>query len=192
MKIVNVGNKSIHLYLLDSGTHRLLIDAGFPGQLHELGRKMRETGFKIREIDYLLVTHFHVDHAGALQEIKNEGVKFILFDIQAAFIKPMEDMTIGKWPYLILNRKDNLLLPVTASKNFLEELNIQGQVISTPGHSDDSVSLVLDSGEAFIGDLPPEHLITETNSAAMQSWNELKTKGAIKIYPSHGNEYSCI
>ena len=70
MNIFNVGNGSVNIYLLDSGTHRLLIDTGFPGTLNDLGRRLRQTGHKVRDIDYLLVTHFHVDHAGMVQELK--------------------------------------------------------------------------------------------------------------------------
>lgn len=32
---------------------------------------------------------------------------------------------------------------------------VYGEILWTPGHSDDSVSLVLDSGIAFTGDLQP-------------------------------------
>jgi len=35
MEIYNVGNNSVNLFLLKSATHNLLIDAGFPGTLHE-------------------------------------------------------------------------------------------------------------------------------------------------------------
>ncbi len=30
---------------------------------------------------------------------------------------------------------------------------VRGEILKTPGHSDDSVSLVLDSGMVFVGDL---------------------------------------
>ncbi len=189
MRIFNVGNKAINLWLLDSGSHRLLIDSGFPGQLNELGRKMRETGFKIKDIDYLIVTHFHPDHAGAVQELKNEGVKFILVDLQQNFIQPMENMIKDKWKYTTLNLPDNIVLPNKDATNFLRQVNIPAEIISTPGHSDDSISVVLDSGETFTGDLLPEHLNMESTSQSMESWRKLKSKGAKKIYPSHGNIY---
>ena len=35
----------------------------------------------------------------------------------------------------------------------LAEFGIAGKVISTPGHSPGSVSVVLDTGDAFVGDL---------------------------------------
>ena len=169
MNIYHVGNTSVNLYLLDSGTHRLLIDSGYPGQLSLLGREMRKTGFKISDIDYLMVTHFHVDHAGAIQELKNQGVKFILPDIQISSIEPMQQMMIGKWHYTPLNRSDNMILTLKESRYFLKKLNISGQVISTPGHSDDSITLLLDTGEAFTGDLMREEFILNESSQEKKS-----------------------
>ena len=82
MNIYNVGNNHVNIYLLDSGTNRLLIDCGYPGEIYALGRTMRQTGYTLKQIDYICVTHFHVDHAGAVQELKDEGAKFILFGCQ--------------------------------------------------------------------------------------------------------------
>jgi endoribonuclease LACTB2 len=186
MKIYRIGNMSINIYLLDSGTHRLLVDSGYPDTLNELGREMRTVGFKIREIDFLIVTHFHIDHAGAIQELKNQGVQFVLFDIQQDFIKPMEEMSAGKWRYTPLKRNDHTILPLKDSREFLSRQNIGGQIIATPGHSDDSISLLLDSGDAFTGDLMAEDLTMDENVAAKQSWQNLRQLGARRVYPGHG------
>ena len=190
MKIFNTGNKSVNLYLLDTGTHRLLIDSGFPNQLHELGRAMRQTGYTVKEIDWLIVTHFHIDHAGAIQQLKNQGVSFLLFDIQAAHVSPMEKMAAGKWQYTPLQMEDHLILPVSASRQFLQSLAIAGEVIETPGHSADSISLVLDSGETFTGDLLAAPLVTDELLPEKKSWATLKHKGARLIYPGHGSAYA--
>lgn len=189
MKIFNVGSKSVNLYLLISETHRLLIDAGFPNSINELGRQMRKTGFKIREIDFLIVTHFHPDHAGAIQEVKNRGVKFVLFNIQQLFIKPMEDMMVGKWPYTPLERNDNMVKKLDSSREFLKRIDIHGRIISTPGHSEDSISLILDSGEAFTGDLTAEHLLMEEMENEKNTWEKLKKLGVTHVYPGHGTCY---
>ncbi len=191
MEIFNVGDKSINLYLVVSETHRLLIDSGFPNSMNHLGREMRKTGFKIREIDFLIVTHFHIDHAGAIQELKNEGVKFILFDIQRHFIEPMEKMTIGKWQYLPLNLSDTTEIKITDSKEFFNSMNLKGEVLATPGHSEDSISIVFETGEAFTGDLLAEHLLIKEEIEQQNSWSKLKELGIKKIFPSHGIEYLC-
>jgi endoribonuclease LACTB2 len=189
MHIHNVGNKSIHLYLLESETHLLLIDTGFPNTLFELGREMRKTGHKIKDIDYFIVTHFHIDHAGAVQELKNEGVKFVLFDLQENYIQPLEMMAKEKWVYTPIQLNNHLIMKVVDSRQFLAQLNIHGQIIDTPGHSDDSISLLLDSGEVFTGDLMAEHLIMDETGLEKKSWEKLKALGAKKVFPSHGLAY---
>ncbi|TDH23511.1 MBL fold metallo-hydrolase [Segetibacter sp. 3557_3] len=189
MKVFNVGNNAVNLYLLDSGTHLLLVDCGFPGQLSSLGRCMRTRGYKMRNIDYLLVTHFHIDHAGLIQELKKEGVKFLLIETQQPMISTMELMAARKWAYTFLDLSDNLMMPVGSSRDFLKQLDINGTIISTPGHTDDSITLVLDSGEAFTGDLPAEHLAADEQSPMRLSWTKLRAAGASVIYPGHGNVY---
>ncbi|NOU16359.1 MAG: MBL fold metallo-hydrolase [Bacteroidales bacterium] len=189
MQIFNVGSDAINIYLIDSGSHRLLIDSGFPNKLNDLGREMRKTGFKIRDIDYLIVTHFHIDHAGAIQELKEQGVKFILFDIQIGHIGSMERMAIGKWEYLQLNMRDNIIMSIDKSTDFLNKMGLQAQVISTPGHSDDSITLLFNSGEAFIGDLCADYLADDKDSINYKTWIKLKGANARIIYPSHGKVY---
>jgi glyoxylase-like metal-dependent hydrolase (beta-lactamase superfamily II) len=189
MEIFNVGNQSVNCYLIASSTHRLLIDSGFPNSLHNLGREMRKTGFKISDIDFLIVTHFHIDHAGAVQELKDQGVKFILVDIQQAFIEPMEKMAFGKWQYSPLKSDDNVVIAADDSREFLKSIGLNGLIVSTPGHSEDSITLVLDSGEAFTGDLYAEYLLTENDVEQIQSWNKLKQLGIKEVFPGHGNAY---
>lgn len=189
MQIFNVGSNGVNLYLIDSDSHRLLIDTGFPHKTNDLGRALRKTGFKIGEVDYLMVTHFHIDHAGAVQELKEEGVKFILFELQIPFIEPMEKMALGKWNYVKLQMEDNLVLKIDESEMFLHSIGLQGRVLFTPGHSDDSVTLLLDSGETFIGDLSSFSEITDKTGKTFHSWRKLRKAPAKRIYPGHGNDY---
>jgi endoribonuclease LACTB2 len=189
MQIHQVGNKSINLYLLESDTHLLLIDTGYPNTLFDLGREIRKTGHKIKDIDYFIVTHFHVDHAGAVQELKNEGVQFVLFDMQENYIQPLETMAKEKWDYTPIRLDDNIILKTDDSRQFLKQLNMDGEVLSTPGHTDDSISLLLDSGEVFTGDMMAEHLLLDDAALERMSWGKLKGLGAKKVFPSHGLAY---
>ena len=153
---------------------------------------MRKTGFKVRDIDYLIVTHFHIDHAGAIQELKDQGVRFILVDIQQKFIEPMEKKAFGKWQYTPLKSSDNVVIAANDSRKFLKSIGLNGLIVSTPGHSEDSITLLLDSGEAFTGDLYAEYLLTENDVEQIQSWNMLKQLGIKEVFPGHGNAYKVL
>src|SRR5260370_1294944 len=60
---------------------------------------------------------------------------------------------------------DNVTASFAESRALLARLGIGGEIVPTPGHSDDSVSLVLDDGSAFTGDLTPPGLALETDRA---------------------------
>jgi glyoxylase-like metal-dependent hydrolase (beta-lactamase superfamily II) len=73
----------------------------------------------------------------------------------------------------------------------LNRIGIQGEIVETPGHSDDSVSLVLDSGMAFIGDLHlPDLVPDEARDATRQSWKKLLALKVKTVYPAHGDPFS--
>jgi glyoxylase-like metal-dependent hydrolase (beta-lactamase superfamily II) len=61
--------------------------------------------------------------------------------------------------YTEIDTRDNLVIACADGRALLATLGISAELIHTPGHSDDRVSLVLDSGEAFTGDLTDPQLI---------------------------------
>ncbi len=82
----------------------------------------------------------------------------------------------------------------------LEAYGVDGVVMSTPGHSSGSMSLVLKTGEAFVGDLavngPPQRLgpnmcaFAEEPDRIPQSWRAILQAGAKVIYPAHGRPFA--
>ncbi len=89
--------------------------------------------------------------------------------------------------YTEIRVEDNVVVPIAESRTFLKTLGFDGQFVHTPGHSDDSVSLVLDSGEVFTGDLTHPQFITEEEaSVTLKSWATLRELGAKIVYAGHG------
>ena len=82
----------------------------------------------------------------------------------------------------------------------LTEYGIPGEVIYTPGHSPGSVSVLLETGDAFVGDMamnkfplrifPGLPIFAEDIAQVRESWNLLLNAGAKTIYPSHGEPFS--
>jgi glyoxylase-like metal-dependent hydrolase (beta-lactamase superfamily II) len=151
---------------------------------------MKRKGTGPKDLRYVLATHFHPDHAGILQELKDAGAKHILMESQPDFIAPMVEQLKRKgMPYLELHKAGTELLAFKESRKFLHELGLAGEILPTPGHSDDSVTLVLDKGIAFTGDLPPEHMLAEDNLKARASWSTIRQHGVKRIFPAHGEAY---
>jgi glyoxylase-like metal-dependent hydrolase (beta-lactamase superfamily II) len=188
MNIVNVGYDSTNYYLLEIKDGKLLIDCGWPGTLPKFMAELKRKGVSINEIKYFLVTHFHPDHAGITQELKKLGIKLILLESQVSFIAPFADFFKGKnLPYVEITQNDNLVLKFEDSRKFLAGMGLHGELISTPGHSDDSVTLILDEGFAFVGDLHPWMAVSEEDSVTRQSWDKIYQHKITRIFPAHGS-----
>jgi glyoxylase-like metal-dependent hydrolase (beta-lactamase superfamily II) len=187
MNIVNVGYDSTNYYLLETKSGKLLIDCGWPGTLPKFMAELKRKGVSIQEIKYLMITHFHPDHAGITQELKRLGIKLILLESQVDFIAPFAEYFKSKnLPYVEITQTDNLILKSEDSRKFLASTGINGEIIATPGHSDDSVSLILDEGLAFTGDLPPRFMVAEEDHVTQQSWDKIYQHKIIRIFPAHG------
>lgn len=70
----------------------------------------------------------------------------------------------------------------------IAELGIAGEIIHTPGHTDDSISLWLDEGVLFVGDLNPLYeLELHKHTEIEESWNKLLRLKPKRIYYGHAN-----
>lgn len=187
MPIVNVGYDSTNYYVLGQGRARLLVDVGWPGTLPKLLAMLKRKDIALSDIRYLLVTHYHPDHAGLAQEVKSQGVKLIVLESQVQAIPALKTHLKPVNHYVDIRLDDNLDLTFEASRKFLKTINLEGEIISTPGHSDDSVTLILDEGLAFTGDLSgPQYVTEEARPQAELSWTKLRAHHVKTLYPGHG------
>jgi endoribonuclease LACTB2 len=66
-------------------------------------------------------------------------------------------------------------------------VGIAGAILHTPGHSEDSVSLLLEDGPVFTGDLADPRMVgPEDPDIVRASWQLLKNRGATQVYAGHG------
>jgi glyoxylase-like metal-dependent hydrolase (beta-lactamase superfamily II) len=185
--IVNVGYRSTNYWVISVGTSRLLVDLGWPGGMGALQANLRRANVPLGELRYGLATHYHIDHAGCAQELKRAGVPLLVLDIQLGAIPLMKRHTKPQDHYLEITTHDNRVITCAESRPLLREIGIAGQILLTPGHSDDSVSLLLDDGSAFTGDLTHPGMATAEDAAVVAaSWGLLRAHGAMRVYPGHG------
>ena len=186
MNIINVGYDSTNYYILEAKNSKLLVDCGWPGTLPKFNAELKRKGISLQEIKYLLVTHFHPDHAGLAQVLKNQGIKMILPELQRGFIAPFAEFFKGKnFPYVPITQNDNLVLKLEDSRKFLAGIGLEGEIIHTPGHSDDSVTLLIDEGYAFTGDLHPSFMNID-DPTTRASWDKIYQHQIKRIFPGHG------
>jgi glyoxylase-like metal-dependent hydrolase (beta-lactamase superfamily II) len=185
--IVNAGYRSANYWVISAGSSRLLVDLGWPGMFGAMKANLERLGVPLSEIRYGLATHYHIDHAGHAEELKRAGMKLLVLEQQTEWIPRMKDHIKPQDNFLDICLDDNVVIPLSESRAFLEKLGIAGEIVATPGHSPDSVSLLLDDGSVFTGDLTHPMVVTEDQAEeVLGGWRMLKDRGAITVYPGHG------
>ena len=185
--IVNVGYRSTNFWVVSAGRQRLLVDLGWWGLFSALSANLDRADIPLREITHGVATHYHGDHAGAAQDLKNAGMRLIVAEEQVAAISLMKRHAKESDRYTEITPDGNLVVSCADSRALLAKLGINGQFVHTPGHSDDSITVLLDSGEAFTGDLTwPMFATDETMEQVMASWERLRALGARTVYAGHG------
>lgn len=173
----------------------LLVDTDYAGTLPAFYRAIKEHNIKISDITYVLATHYHPDHIGLVSELMNQGVKLLVIDTQYSHIH-FADAILGRDHSLAYEpiHEDNAIIINTAeSRAFLANIGIDGEIVATTSHSADSISLILDSGECFVGDLEPiEYLAAyEQNEKLKYDWELVMRYAPKTIYYAHANEKHC-
>ena len=180
------GNTNTFLLLNDGGA--LLVDTDYAGTLPAFYRSLKERDIKVKEIEYVLATHYHPDHMGLISELMNLGVTLLLIDVQKSSVHFSDNIFArDKLPYTPIDESAATVISCGESRDFLSSLGITGEIIHTPSHSPDSISLVLDGGECFVGDLEPfEYLAAyEENAALKRDWDQILAFHPRKIFYAH-------
>lgn len=182
-------------YLLLGSSCSVLVDTDLVGTMPALMAALRERGLAATDIGHLMVTHFHPDHMGLARELQDAGVQLVVWDVQASHAHDA-DGVYRKWgrrDFLPVDDAAAQVLPLAQSQDFLASCGIRGEVLSTPGHSPDSVSVVLGTGDAFVGDLcPREQAPLFPDPAYEHSWKTLLERGARHAHFAHWPDEECF
>ena len=170
----------------------LLVDTDYAGTLPAFYQAIKAAGIGLEEIRFVLATHYHPDHIGLVSGLMRQGVKLLLIDLQKDSVH-YSDRIFERDRHLRYDPIDEgaaAVISCAESRTFLQKLGIKGEIISTPSHSPDSVSLILDSGECFVGDLEPlEYLAAyEENLPLRADWDRVLAFGPKRILYAHANE----
>ncbi|MBP3809927.1 MAG: MBL fold metallo-hydrolase [Clostridiales bacterium] len=187
---IKYGNTNTVLLRGDRGS--ILIDTDYAGTLPAFYKAIKGLGIKVSDITYVLATHYHPDHMGLISELMSLGVKLIIMETQMEHIH-YSDEIYAREPDLGFKPIDESQAQVVLfeeSRKFLGELGIAGEIISTPSHSADSISVLLDDGTCIVGDLEPlEYLEAyEENKALKADWDALLSAAPKRIIYAHANE----
>jgi hydroxyacylglutathione hydrolase len=166
LNIIPIKLGMTNCFLIRGGEDYVMVDAGPLNALKKFRQKLEQLRIDPAKIKLILITHMHFDHMGSLpgiseltgaksamhmldKELAEKGIiimpggigpwgKFLTAFLWT--IKPMINKAIGPVPV------DQSL---DDSPFSLEDYQIDGKIVHTPGHTARPMSLVLESGEAF-------------------------------------------
>lgn len=179
-------------FFIHGTSGNLLIDTDFAGTLSAFYKAIKEHNIKISDISYVLATHYHPDHCGLISELMKQGVKLLVIDTQSSHIHFADEIfkRDKRLEYQPINIADSTIISVKDSREFLENMGIEGEIISVPSHSKDSIALILDNGICFVGDLEPiEYLDAYDDNAILKNdWTLVMSYNPKTIFYTHANE----
>ena len=174
---------------------RLLVDTDYAGTMPAFYRALKANGIRAESITHVMATHFHPDHCGLIGELQKRGVRLILPEIQKEAVH---------FPDYIFKRDGISYVPVDegtadnisieSGRDYLRTLGIEGEIVSTPSHSRDSVSLILDNGDCIVGDLQPREYIVcyDEDTGLKADWYVIMNHRPKRILYAHMPEMRII
>jgi glyoxylase-like metal-dependent hydrolase (beta-lactamase superfamily II) len=193
----------------------VVVDAGAPKKRNAFVRGLERDSISPDEVGLIVLTHGHWDHIGSAGDLRElTGAKLAMHHTEVHWLEqsltPLPPGATG-WGR-VLASLSKLFMPfiklppakVDVSLGddglALTDYGIPGRVVHTPGHSAGSVSILLDTGEAFVGDLamnkfplrlsPGLPVFADDPVAVATSWRSLLEQGATTVYPAHGKPFS--
>lgn len=170
----------------------LLIDTDYAGTLSLFYKELKKNTIRLNDITYVLATHYHPDHIGLVSELMKSGIKLLLMDTQIEYVHFSDEIFIRDkhMKYMPINEKAAFSIKCEESRAFLHGMGIEGEILSTPSHSNDSISLILDNGLCFVGDLEPIDYLDayEKNMKLEDDWKLVMSHNPKIIFYAHANE----
>ncbi len=156
--------RTIAAALLESDGHRAVVDPGPGSTLETLHSQLQACGFGVSDLDAILLTHIHLDHAGATGALVRENPRLAVYVHKNGgphLVDPSKLLASAQrlWPHE-LHRLFGEVLPVPAENLRIleggETLTLGSrkvEVVYTPGHASHHVSYFdKKEGVAFVGD----------------------------------------
>ena len=225
MEITALKLSKTNCFLIKNHNKYVLVDTGYEFEWALFSKRLREAGVDLSEISHLILTHHHDDHCGLLNKIveRNPDIRIIMSNLAEGplkngqnyhtpgsghvnrrihFILSLKQKVDKKWthtfpPYLI-RKNDILITKETTLKEI--EIDLNGKIIATPGHSLDGISILFDDGDCIMGDAAANFLqfagtkyciISIDNlDEYYENWRKIIAGNAQQIFPAHGKPFN--
>lgn len=205
-RIIQILSGRSNVFLLTDGKTNILVDTGSAFMWRTLQNRLE--GLKVNEIRLLILTHSHFDHAANACKIKEKyGSKVMIHKLEADYLLHGENILpsgtnavtgflvrlLAK-RFLSYARYEPCTFDYTPESTFnLTEFGFKAEVLPTPGHTNGSMSVIVDNEIALVGDtmfgifrgsvFPP---FATDQVQMVKNWGELLKSNCSIFLPSHG------
>ena len=177
-----------YTFLVKGTSGNLLVDTDYAGTMQGFHHALKANGIRLNQISCVMATHYHPDHCGLIGQLQEQGIQLLLLDSQAEAVhNPDYIFAREKREYTPVDPAKAVIISANESRTFLKRLGIEGEILRTASHSADSVSLILDDGNCFVGDLePPEYLEAYADNALLaEDWKRIMSRHPGIIHYAH-------
>ena len=217
MEIINLGNRVVNTYLVKINKNIILIDTGYQEDYDKFLNKLSENNILPEEIDYIVLTHAHDDHAGFLSEVisasnaqlilHEEAVRRLLLGhnewiggcsgvFASLMVKAMSLFGKGKHEYPKYEISKDVII-FDGQNQFFEDKGIPAKLIPLPGHTKDHIGVLVDNKNMFCGDaamngfpsIKRNIIWIEQLESYKKSWDTMINMNFSYLYPSHGKPF---
>lgn len=209
-RVIRLNNLRCNCYFIIKDTAAVLVDTSVKAERFIIERAMKKLG--LEKPNAVILTHNHFDHVGnaelfrsnyscdvIIHEADHNGLASGCTDLPDGMSQPFKAFT------KYINSREIILpfqrftpcteaIPARSGQG-LDKYGINAVLLSTPGHTDGSVSIIVDNEIAIVGDcmvhkrrgeiFPP---FAKHPDEVSGSWAKLADTGCRLFLPAHGNE----
>jgi hydroxyacylglutathione hydrolase len=177
------------------GDRTAIVDTGAPGNERKILRALKDAGISRDEVSVLIVTHAHWDHCGSLHALKTMlDVPIMAGWPDAEYLEKGDNVPITYMSGLTPARHakklnfDGVKVDVVVREDLsLHTYGVDARVLTTPGHTGGSLSVLASDGGCATGDFLAS-LYTGEPEVIKQSIKKIIDGGAKRFCPSHGTD----
>lgn len=196
----------------------ILVDAGMAGSAPSTLKRLEAIGVPPKTIGLVVLTHGHGDHSGSAAAIcAATGAKLAVHQADRRWVQqgtspfPPGVTAYGRFfagLMAVASPVSRSIMQVPPARADLivgddgldlKSYGIAGRIVHTPGHTPGSLTVLLESGEAFVGCMamnglpfclkPSLPIFAMDLPRAKESWRRLLRENIQTIYPAHGKPF---
>jgi len=183
-----------NVYLVDTGDPLILFDCGCGESLAGILGNIEEMEFDPRDITHVFITHAHMPHAGAAEELRRNGIEVVAGPSAADVLRSGGPGTVAYHYHRRFIRVEKVTKMADGEVMTLGACQVRA--VAMPGHSRDSVGYeVVHQGRRmlFCGDVVrwPDgeqfrNRLDYDREAYLETLTKLLEEPPDVLYPGHG------